>query len=142
MLKGRRVSADALRHFKKVKPVRQIEMAEMMVAANNITTSYVKCMVAATAPDQLADPETPKAVKGIHAADMARMEREVTALERDFKSVKQDYGDNMLNLVVSVGYLRRMLDNTAVVRYLSRHHADILAEFERIAEATSIKQGA
>lgn len=135
LLKTRRIVASALKELKKVKPVRQVEMAEMMIAANNTAASYAKCMVVATPVDQLVESDKPKHVKGISTDDMSRMERELAMLERDFKTIEQSYGDNMLNLVVAVGYLRKLLDNAPVVRYLSRQHGEILAEFQKIVEA-------
>lgn len=40
LLKDKRASAGAFREMRKVKPMRQIEMAELMVAANNFSGSY------------------------------------------------------------------------------------------------------
>ena len=48
ILKEKRATAAALREMRKVTPMRQIEMAELMVAANNFSTSYAECLVATT----------------------------------------------------------------------------------------------
>ncbi len=42
------------------------------------------------------------------------------------------------NLVVVGGYLRRLLDNARVVRFLSQNHREILAEFQKLVEAKSL----
>ena len=68
------------------------------------------------------------------------MEKETEGLARDIKLVKQSYGKDTLNLVLACGYLSRLLNNTQVVRYLSGHCPDILSEFEKIIEATSLSQ--
>ena len=47
----------------------------------------------------------------------------------------------MLNLVLVVGYLKKLLDNARVVRYLSQHHAEILTEFQKIVETKSLTPG-
>ena len=44
----------------------------------------------------------------------------------------------MLNLVLVVGYLKKLLDNARVVRYLSQHYGEILAEFQKIVETKSL----
>ena len=47
----------------------------------------------------------------------------------------------MLNLVVIVGYLRRLLDNVRVVRFLSQNHREILTEFQKLVETKSLADG-
>ena len=41
----------------------------------------------------------------------------------------QGHGRNTLNLALAVAYLRKLMDNAGVVRFLSQRYADILAEF-------------
>ena len=45
--------------------MRQIEMAELMVAANNFSTSYAKCLLAATPQEHLLESNKPKEVRGL-----------------------------------------------------------------------------
>ena len=52
--------------------------------------------------------------------------------------IEESHGRNVLNLVLVVGYLKKLLDNARVVRYLSQHHAEILAEFQKIVETKSL----
>lgn len=139
LLKDRKVSAPALHEVKKVLPMRQIEMAELMVAAADYSASYAKCLFAATPQDQLLQKDKPKEVSGLTADDMARMEREMETLSRDFRLIEESYGRSVLNLVIAVGYLKKLLDNASVVRYLSKHFREILAEFQKIVEAATLE---
>lgn len=59
-----------------MKPMRQIEAAELMVAMNKYTINYAWSLLAATPASQLVDPEQPKAVKGISQQQLELMERE------------------------------------------------------------------
>jgi hypothetical protein len=59
------VATDAFREMRKVKPFRQIEMAELMVAANNFSARYAQCLLAATPQEQLLEPDRPKEVRGL-----------------------------------------------------------------------------
>lgn len=142
LLKDRKISAPALREVKKVAPMRQIEMAELMIASSNYSASYAKCLLAATPQDQMIQQDKPKAVPGLSAEDMARMEREMETLSRDFRLIEESYGRSVLNLVIAVGYLRKLLNNAAVLRYLSKHFAEILAEFQKIVEAATLEGSA
>ena len=113
-----------------------------MVAANNFSSNYASCLLAATPQEQLIDPEKPKDVRGLTPEDVSRMEREMESLSQDFRLIEESHGRNVLNLVLVVGYLKKLLDNARVVRYLSRHHAEILAEFQKIVETKGLSNDA
>jgi len=138
LLKDKRASAGAVRELSKVKPMRQIEMAELMMASANLTASYAKCLIAATPDEQLVEYATAKAKEGLSPEEIARMEREMENLSQDFRKIEDAHGRTVLNLVTSVAYLRKLLNNASVVRFLSRRYMDMLAEFQKIAEATSL----
>jgi uncharacterized ParB-like nuclease family protein len=141
LLKDKRASAGAFREMRKVKPMRQIEMAELMVAANNFSGSYAQCLLAATPQEQLLEPDKPKEVNGLSPEDMSRMEREMGNLAQELRTVEDSHGRNVLNLVLVVGYLKKLLENARVVRYMSQYSAEILAEFQRIVETKSLGPG-
>lgn len=129
-------SQEALRLLRKVKPMRQIAMAELMVAACNYSAPYVKLLLASTQQEDLVEPETPKEVRQIKPDDLARIENEVNTLGRDLKMREDSYGKNMLHLSLAVTYLRKWLANAAVVRYLTQHHADLLGQLKRVVESS------
>jgi ParB-like chromosome segregation protein Spo0J len=138
LLKDKDISAKALRLLKKVKAVRQIEIAELMVSTNNFSSSYADALVIGTPKEELINPEEPKQKDGLSAEEVARMEEEMETLERDLKAVEDSYGENMLKLTPMRGYIKKLLDNGKVVRFLNANHAEILAEFETIAAAESL----
>lgn len=139
LLRDKRVSPAALREVKRVAALRQIEMAELMVAANNYSSSYAKCLYAMTPEGQRLTEEKPAEVEhGLEAEDVARMRREMENARRDYKVVEATHGDNVLNLQIAVGYLKRILANARVNRYLTQHHSDIGGEFKRLVEAPDL----
>ncbi len=56
------------------------------------------------------------------------------SLGREFKLIEESHGKNTLNLVVVVGYLRRLNENARVSRFLSQSHPEIHAEFQKLIE--------
>ena len=138
LLKDKTIAPKAVRLLKKVSSIRQIEIAELMVSANNYSASYAEALVLGTPNDQLVDPEQPKKKKGLSAAEIARMEEEMEGLEQDLKAVESSYGENMLNLTLARGYMKKLLDNAKVVRFLTTHYPDIFSAFETIAAAESL----
>ena len=142
LLKDRRAPSTAFRELRKVKPMRQIEIAELMCAASNFSLGYTKCLVAATSPDQIVEGERAKEVRGLSPEDIARMEHEMETLGREFKLIEESHGKNVLNLVIVVGYLRKLLDNARIVRFLSQNHREILVEFQKLVEAKHLHDNA
>lgn len=139
LLKDKHVTAKALRVIRKAAPMRQIEMAELMIAANNFSTDYATCLVAATPDKDLLDPDKSKVLPGVKPEDIIRMEREMEVLSRDFLTIEDSHGKNTLNLVLALAYLRKLLDHAPVVRYLSQRYPDILSEFQKLADSPDLK---
>ncbi|WP_437226575.1 plasmid partitioning protein RepB C-terminal domain-containing protein [Planctomicrobium sp. SH661] len=140
LLKTKKIGGGAIREMRKVKPLRQIEMAELMIASWNFSVAYAKCLLAATPQAQLVDDEQKKEIRGLSAEDIARIEHEMEGLERDFKTIEESHGKNVLNLVIVVGYLKKLLDNARVLRFLSRNHPEILTEFQKLVEARNLAE--
>lgn len=129
---------NTFQSLKKMKPVRQVEVAELMIAMNNFSVTYSKALLVATPQDQLVESGKPKTFKGISPEQIARMEKEMASLQRGMKLIEESYGPDHLNLVLARGYLVSLLNNSKVVRYLTQNHSEILGEFQRISEAASM----
>ena len=138
LLKDKAVSPKAIRLMRKVSGVRQIEIAELMVSAGNYTKGYAEALVLGTPKDQLVNPDEPKQKKGMTRKEIGKLEAEMETLERDLKAVERSYGDNMLNLTLARGYVKKLLDKARVVRFLNGNYADILSEFEALAAADGV----
>lgn len=139
LLKGKRVSPAALREVKRVSAMRQIEMAELMAAANNYSSSYAKCLYAMTPEGQrLADEKPAEQEHGLAAEDVARMRREMENARRDYKLIEATHGDNVLHLTVAIGYVNKLLSNNRVAKYLAHHHAEVGAEFQILVNAPDL----
>lgn len=137
LLKDKHIAIQTFTELKKMVPLRQIEAAELMVAMNKYTVSYAKSLLAATPQDQLVESSKPKQLKGLTDEQVALMERESVNLERAFRIAEKSYGTDHLDLVLTNGYLGKLLGNARVVRYLAQHHNDILTEFQKLAEMES-----
>ena len=119
--------------------MRQIEVAELLSAANNFGVPYIKALLAATHPEMLVDPDKSKIVEGLTPEQVSKMEKEMEVLQRDLKAIEESYGNEVLNLVLARGYLTKLLNNARIVRYLSQHYADILNELQTVSEGSSLE---
>lgn len=140
ILKDKTVNPSIFDVLRKMKPMRQIEAADLMTNAGNFTASYAKSILAGTRQHDLASPEKPKKIGGLTPDQMARMEREMETLQRDFKAVEASYGDDVLHLVIASGYLGKLIGNEEIVRYLDQHHPEIIEKFRSIVAASSLDQ--
>ena len=119
--------------------MRQIEVAELLIATGNFYKPYVKALVAATPPEMLLDPEKHKVVEGLTPEQVTKMEKEMEALQRDLRHVEDSHGNQVLNLVLARGYLGKLLGNARIARYLGQRHGDILRELQTISEGSSLE---
>lgn len=140
LLKNKNASRETLRELRRVKPIRQIEMAELMLKSYNFTCSYAKCLIAATPDEQMLDSNRSKAPRGVKAEELAAMEKEVESLEQNFISLEEAHGRNTLHLVLAVGFLRKLLENSAINKFLQAKYTDIGAEFQKLIETTSLER--
>jgi hypothetical protein len=134
LLKDKQVPIHTFGVLKKMTPLRQIQAAELMISMNIFTEGYAASLLASTPKEQLIDPEKPKKVKGLTERQMDMMARESASLDREFKTIEQSYGGDHVDLVLTIGYLRKLIDNTRVARFLERNYEDFYVEFRRMVD--------
>ncbi len=140
LLKDQHFSANIGSVLRRMKPTRQVESIELMVAANNITVAYAQALLAATPSELLVGEVKSRKLRGVTSEQMAKMEREMGNIQGQYKLIEQTYGQDVLNLVLAKGYLVKLLDNAAVIRYLRQNQPDVLAEFENVVQTVSLDQ--
>lgn len=138
LLKDKPITAGGLRLLKRVKPMRQITMAELMNASGTYSLAYAHALLAGTPKDQLSNDAVTKRSEAMAPEDAAKMETEMKSLERDYLVMHETYGHNVMELTLAVGYLRKLFDNARVVRFLSSKHGDVFAALQKIVEATAL----
>lgn len=138
LFKDRQFSVELGRVLRKMKPTRQVECAELMVSANNLTVAYAEALLVATPPTSLIDGARSRKMNGVTLEQMARMEREMANLQGQYRLVEQSYGQDVLNLVLARGYLAKLLENEKVSRYLQHRQPELLEQFAAIIEATAL----
>jgi len=127
--------------LRKMGPLRQREAAELMLGHNNFGRPFALALLAATPDVQLAagrrrrkEPDNATVTR----EQVARLERELAGLQVQIKAVEETYGLDNLHLTVAKAYVVKLLGNAHVVRWLAQHRPEYLAEFQSIAELTSL----
>ena len=138
LLKDRRIAPEALRQLKRVVPIRQIEMADLMCRANNLTVSYAQCLFMATPDEQrLAEYRAMKS-NGVSTEDREHIAREMQNLHRELKLIEKTHSENVMNLLVMVRYVEKLLQNARVVKHLGTRYPEILQEFQKMIAAPEL----
>ncbi|NKA89341.1 chromosome partitioning protein ParB [Ralstonia solanacearum] len=70
-----------------MKPTRQVEFIELMIAANNVTVAYAEALLVVTPAVRLVDRKKPAKLTGVTREQMVKMEREMSNLQEQHKLV-------------------------------------------------------
>jgi hypothetical protein len=138
ILKNKHVALGVFAVLRKMKPIRQIEVAELLVATGNFSVPYTKALFAATQPEMLVDPDKHKTVKSLSPEQIAKMEKEMDVLQRDLKLIEDSHGNQVLNLVLARGYVTTLFGNARVTRYLDQHFPEISKELQAITQSETL----
>ena len=142
LLQEQQFSPEVTRILRKMKAARQIEAVELMIAAGSIAATHADALLKATPPEQRADvkPARPEEPKGDPLEQIVKLEKEMSQVQTKYKDAEQNYGSELLNLVVARGYLTKLIANPAVKSYIGRHAPEILEHFELVVNTLSMEE--
>lgn len=123
------VTFDSLR---KMKPSRQIEAAELMVAGSNYSSAYSRALLAATKDEDRMKPAKPLCPRVVTLADLSLLERELHRVQQNLREIDVSYGRDMLDLAISARYVSRLLESQSIASYLEDNHPEIASEFRAV----------
>lgn len=131
-LADKQVSKDIFRILRKMKPERQIEAVDMMIASNKYSSTYANMMLAASQPNELV------AEKKKNSSDpvlgLAIIEKEMTKLKRNYKISEEKLAELNLSLVVAQGYINKLLKNQPIVHFLKEEYVNVYEALFAISE--------
>ena len=87
------------------------------------------------APSLLSDPS-----KGDPLEQIVKLVREMSQVQQKYTHAEENYGSELLNLVVAKGYLKKLMENEAVRSYVARHASEILEQFELVLNTVSMEE--
>jgi hypothetical protein len=126
LLRHQQVAIEVFSILRKMKPVRQVEAAELMIAGVTFSTRFAKSLLAVTKPEMLVQPIRRPKIAATSTAAQQMLSRETEQLIRDLKEIEVSYGADVLVFTVCCGYLKRMLANPRIERHLARSRPDLL----------------
>ena len=140
VLADKQLSPKVFWILRRMKPIRQIEAAEHMVAGGTFTVPFAKALLAVTKPEMLEEQAAvDKKLQATSIAARSMLEEQNEFLLRYLKSVEESYGTDVLTLTAACGYLDRLLTNPKIERYMARNHADILQALQKLLPDNGIR---
>ncbi|ECC1659833.1 TPA: ParB N-terminal domain-containing protein [Salmonella enterica subsp. salamae] len=124
--------------LKKMKPVRQLEVINIMTTLNNFTRRLALSLLQGTSPEQLVNNKNSKMEERDHRASIERLEREMAAVQIDTEKLSDDYGGNNLKLVIIKSHITKILDNAKVLHWLMDNNPEYLSQLKKLSEIRSL----
>lgn len=124
--------------LRQMKPIRQMEAAELMTGNKNFSVMFANALLANTLPHQLVTESKVAGGELVSAETIARVERELASLQMQIKGIDESFGLDVLHLTIVKGYLVKLLSNANVVKWLATHQPEYLMEFQSITEMTEL----
>ncbi|MDX1329999.1 MAG: plasmid partitioning protein RepB C-terminal domain-containing protein [Burkholderiaceae bacterium] len=140
-LQDKQFTPDVTRVLRNMKAARQVEAVELMVASNTITVAHADALLKATPLEQRNDFKPTERDKQLAPIEqIVKLEKEMSQVQTQYKDAEENYGSDLLNLVVAKGYLTKLLGNDAVKSYITRHEPEILEHFELVVNTVSMEE--
>lgn len=140
LLQDQQFTPDVTRVLRNMKAARQVEALELMIASNSITVAHADALLKATPSEQRSDVPPPTQSKAPPIEQIVKLEKEMNQVHTQYKDADQNYGSDLLNLVLAKGYLTKLLANETVKRYIERHEPGILEQFELVVNTVSMEE--
>jgi len=138
LLADKPVTHGLFQALRKMKPFRQIDVAQSMIGLNNYTVKLSLAMLQATPAEQLTKESRSRAPRSGPSEALQRLQRELAAVQSDTKLLEESYGPANLQLVIIKTYIKSLLENVRVVRWLAKFQREYLQQLQLIAEVKTL----
>lgn len=120
--------------LKLMKPLRQMEAAELMCGQGNFTSAFAAAILAATPHDLLTSKASSETSQSELTGQLAKLEHELATLQANVAETDEQYGIEHLHLAVSAAYISTLLNNDAVAEYIGSHYPEYAQELTAITK--------
>ena len=71
---------------------------------------------------------------------IVKLEKEMSQVQASYKDAEENFGYELLNLVVAKGYVTKLLANPAVKSYIWRHEPENLSHLELVVNTMRMEE--
>jgi RepB plasmid partitioning protein len=139
LLKEKRVGSRTFGYLRRMKPLRQIEAAELMISGKNYTVSFAAAIFGVTSQEQLVKPS--KAPSNAAKSQSSGLLEETTGnIVGELAVARRTYGADVLALTVICRSLEKLIENEEVGKYLQHNHPGILGELQDLVSEVNAER--
>ncbi|RUT65498.1 RepB plasmid partitioning protein [Morganella morganii] len=132
LLADKNVSQNVFDVLRKIKPYKQMDFVTTMVTLNNVTKKFALSMLHALPPEHLVrkpdnEPDDRDMVK-----TLARLEKEMAALQVETQDIQNEFAENNLNLMVARSYIAKLLSKNEIIHWLYDNKSEYLDVLKKV----------
>jgi hypothetical protein len=109
-----------------------------MVSGSNFTIAYPRSASRRHFAGEPRETRPAQKREGLIVVEIARMEKEMESLERDFRIFQDQFGQNTLHFGAAQRYVRKLLENGKVKKFLQQRHTELLEILLEVAALDAV----
>ena len=136
LFKTSRVSKKTFDYLRKMKDMRQMQVATFMYNANNFTAPMAYHFLLDTKPEMLRVQPFRRSITDIEK--QASLENSIAKIQQEYKTIYGDFGKHVARLQIAQAWVRGICKNTMARRFLENNYPGILCRFDELSELTDL----
>ncbi|HYI93063.1 MAG TPA: plasmid partitioning protein RepB C-terminal domain-containing protein [Bryobacteraceae bacterium] len=139
LLRNERITADAFHSLRKMKPLRQITVAQLVISAKKFSGRFARALLAGT-PEALLEQSAVVRQPLLAPDHQAIIEQETNEMLQHVESIKAHYGNDVLELTATCACLEQLVTSIRVRAYLERHHRQTYDTITQVLHAVAAER--
>jgi len=132
LLADKNVSQNVFDVLKKIKLHKQMDFVSTMVTLNNFTKKFALSMLHALPAEYLVrKPDNAPDDKDM-IKTLARLEKEMAALQVETQDIENEFAENNLNLMVARSYIAKLLSKNEIIHWLYDNKSEYLDVLKKV----------
>lgn len=140
LLAEKNISQNVFDVLRKIKPYKQIEFVTTMVALNNFTRKFALSMLHALPPEHLIKKVNDDSGNKDIVKTLARLEKEMAALQVETQNIQNEYAENNLNLIIVKSYIAKILRSNDIIHWLYDNKIEYLEVLKQVLGAENLHE--
>ncbi|HEJ0329064.1 RepB plasmid partitioning protein [Serratia marcescens] len=140
LLAEKNVSQNVFDILRRIKPYKQIEFVTTMITLNNFTKKFALSMLHTLPSEHLVRQIDNTTEDKDMVKTLARLEKEMAALQIETQNIQNEYAENNLNLIIVKSYIAKLLRTNDVIHWLYDNKCEYLDVLKKIVGIESLSK--
>lgn len=123
-----------------MKDYKQTECVMTMIALNNFTKKFALSLLHTMPQEHLVMPPKHDETNKDFVKTLARLEKEMAALQIETQNIQDEYAENNLSLIIIKSYITKLLYNNNIMHWLYDNRIDYLDVLKKISGIDNLNE--